>query len=156
MNEFKGIAWNCGGLRNNSPLSCSKSLYFEKLFKTNFDVAFFLETHHKNEKEIPPEILRYSNTHHIIHSAVAEHETYAGIIALVSQNYEIIKQDSLIQGRILNIMIKEKDTQTIHNISGVYLDTNKNLNKEKMEIIVSKLQQQHKDDPNSVILGDFN
>ena len=156
MTTFKGVAWNCGGLRSSSSQASSKSLYFEKTFQTDFDIAFFLETHHKEEGEIPPEILRYSNTHHILHSPAAQDESHAGIIALVNQTYEIVNNNSLIQGRILNILIKDKSTGTLFNISGVYLDTNDKLNKTKIQTIVSKLQQAHENDPNSMIMGDFN
>ena len=61
MAEFKGLAWNCGGLRDSTALSRSKAMYFEKEFKNDFDIAFFLETHHRSENEIPEEILRYKN-----------------------------------------------------------------------------------------------
>ena len=57
MGSFKGLAWNCTGLRSG-PVSCNKTLYFEKVYKTDFDVAFFLETHHKTDDEIPQELKR--------------------------------------------------------------------------------------------------
>ena len=97
----------------SSALSCKKAMYFEKEHKNNFDIAFFLETHHKAESEIPPEILRYDNTHHIIHSTVNEEETHTGIIGLLSKDYDILDTTHLIQGRILNVKIqhnKEKQS----------------------------------------------
>ena len=103
MGNFKVLAWNCAGLRASTALSRKKALYFEKEHKNDFDIAFFLETHHRSETEIPTEILRYKNTHHILHSTVAEDETYAGIIGLISKDYEIIDTKHLVQGRILNI-----------------------------------------------------
>ena len=60
MADFKGLAWNCAGLRASTPLSCKKALYFEKEFQNDFDIAFFLETHHKDANEIPPEILSFN------------------------------------------------------------------------------------------------
>ena len=85
MASFKGVAWNCAGLKD-SPVSCKKALYFEKEYKNHFDIAFFLETHHRAESEIPREILRYQNTHHIVHSTVTGNETYAGKIGLLSSS----------------------------------------------------------------------
>ena len=155
MATFKGLAWNCGGLRT-STASRKKALYFEKEHKNDFDIAVFLETHHRTESEIPPEILRYQNTHHIVHSTVAEDETYTGIIGLLSKDYDIIDTKHLIQGRILNIKIQHKYDKTNHNISAVYLDTNNHITKAKMEKIVTKLRQENEDHPNNMILGDFN
>ena len=155
MASFKGLAWNCGGLTSTN-LSRNKAMYFEKEFRNDFDVAFFLETHHKTESEIPPEILRYENTHHIIHSTVADGETYAGIIGLLTKDYDIIDTKHLIQGRILNIKVQQKNDKTNYNISAVYLYTNNHLTKAKLENTVTKLRQENEDHPNNMILGDFN
>ena len=113
MTSFKGLAWNCGGLRDSSPLSREKAMYFEKDHGIDFDIACFLETHHKTKEEIPPEILRYTNTHHIIHSTVADEDSHTGIIVLVSMQYEILDVKHLIQGRVLNIKICHLTTKKI-------------------------------------------
>ena len=76
-----------------------KALFFENEFKNNFDAAFFIETHHKTENDFPQSILRYSNSHHIVHS-LARGETYSGILGLVSKEYDIIETENLIQGRL--------------------------------------------------------
>ena len=156
MASFKGFAWNCAGLRSSTALSRSKVMYFEKEFKNDFDIFFFIETHHKTEDEIPDEILRYQSTHHIIHSAVADNETHTGIIGLISKDYDIMQTKHLIQGRILNIKIKHKTEQTKHNVSALYLDTNNHITKEKMQNIVRKLRLENEDHSNNMILGDFN
>ena len=72
MANLKGYAWNCGGLRAISVPSHSKAMFFENNFKNDFDIFFFLETHHRTEDEIPAEKLRYGNTHQIIHSPATE------------------------------------------------------------------------------------
>ena len=95
----------------------------------------FLETHHKAYSEIPPEILRYGNTHHILHSP---DESHTGIIGLLKKEYAIITEKHIIQGRILNIKVEHKTEKIKYNISAIYLHTNKHLNKEKMTSIVTK------------------
>ena len=101
MSNFKGFAWNCGGLRCSATNSRKKVMFFEKEFKNDFDVFFFVETHHKSEEEIPEQLLRYKSTHHIIHSPCAPRETHSGIIGLLSNEYEIANSKELIQGRLL-------------------------------------------------------
>ena len=115
-----------------------------------------METHHRTENEFPPEILRYKSTHQIVHSRVALGETYSGIIGLISNEYDIIDKKELIQGRILNMKIQHKTDKTRRNIAAVYLPTNNNLNKEKMQKIVAKLRQENEEQQNNIILGDFN
>ena len=151
---FKIIAWNCGGLRD-SAVSKNKALFLEKGYKTDFDVAFFIETHHKSINDLPPEILRYENTHHIVHSP-AKNETHAGIIGLIGNAYEILHQEELIPGRMLNVKIQCKNDKSIKNITAVYFETNNNLNKVKLENIVAKLRQENHAHQNNIIIGDFN
>ena len=95
MGNIKGFAWNCGGLRRSTASTFSKVMFFEKTFKNDFDFFFFLETHHKDENDLPNELLRYEDTHHIIHSETNENDTHVGIIGLIRNNY-------LITGIILN------------------------------------------------------
>ena len=156
MASLKVLAWNCGGLRSTSSVSRSKVMFFEKEFKTDFDIVFFIETHHKTSSEIPEEILRYQDTYHIIHSTVADDETHAGIIGLISKEYSIITSTDLIQGRILNLKIQHNIEKAKHNISAVYLNTNNNITRQKMHHIVNNLRLANEDHENNMILGDFN
>ena len=76
MGGIKGFAWNCGGLRRNSPATLTKVIFFEKSFKNSFDLFFFLETHHKDKDDIPNELMRFEDTHHIVHSATDTNDTH--------------------------------------------------------------------------------
>ena len=156
MADFKCLVWNCTGLRDSTATSQNKALYFEKEHKNDFTVAFFIETHHKSENEISKEILRYQGTHHIVHTAASDKEPYSGIIGLVRKDYDIIEQNELIQGRILNLKIEHSSSKAKHNISAVYLDTNNHITKAKIEKVVSCLRGKYDDHPNNIIVGDFN
>ena len=106
--------------------------------------------------DITPEILRYQKTHHLVHSPVSENETHAGIIGLISKDFDIIETNDLIQGRILNVKIKNKLDNTEHSISAVYFETNNNLSKEKVQNYINKLREVKQEHANNIILGDFN
>ncbi len=155
MGEFSGVVWNCGGLTTpgSSPL---KTNYFQKQFGTKFDVAFLVETHHKDTTAIPDEILTYQSTHHIIDSAAASDEPYSGIIGIISRNYEIVRVSHLIQGRILNVKLKHVADNSEFSITAVYLYTNNQLNKPKTENIIRLLRDVYDEDKQNIILGDFN
>ena len=132
-------------------------MYFEKTFKNGFDFFFFLETHHKDENDIPNELMRYKDTHHLVHSEVAKNETHAGIIGLIRKEYEEPKTEEIMQGRILNLNLTDQSKQTSYEISVVYLPTNQNLNVNIMRDIVHKLRLPNENDvANYVIIGDFN
>ena len=156
MADFKCLVWNCTGLRDSTATSQNKALYFEKEHKNDFTVAFFIETHHKSENEISKEILRYQGTHHIVHTAASNKEPYSGIIGLVMKDYDIIEQNELIKGRILNLKIEHSSSKEKHNISAVYLDTNNHITKAKIANVVSCLRGIYDDQPNNIIVGDFN
>ena len=129
MGNIKGFAWNCGGLRRSTA-----STFFEKTFKDDFDFFFFLETHHKDENDLPNELLRYGDTHHIVHSETNENDTHTGIIGLIRNNYIINDVEHIIQGRILGLKLTDTNTQTSYRISAVYLPTNKNLDNDSIVI----------------------
>ena len=140
MAELQGLVWNCAALNSTGP-SSSKALFFEKTFRTNFDMAFFVETHHKNYKDIPLELLRYQNTHRIFHSSAPENEPFSGIIGLISHNYKILNTEECIQGRMINIKIEHRTSSDKYNITSVYLDTNNKLTTSKATNFVNHLSQ---------------
>ena len=155
MADLKVLAWNCGGLRA-TVASQPKVMFFEKEFGSDFDIFFFVETHHKQASEIPEQILRYKDTFHIVHSPVGEHETHAGIIGLVSKEYDVINTIHHIQGRLVSIRLQHSVQKTIHNISAVYLYTNNNITRNSFQTIANKLRFEHNDEESHMILGDFN
>ena len=127
IGNSKVYAWNCGGLRRNSASTQLKLAFFEERFKTEFDIFFFLETHHKDKNDIPNELLRYEQDYHIVHSQVEKNESHAGIIGLIHRKYTITNVEELIQGRILGITITNNTGETKYRLSAVYLPTNQNL-----------------------------
>ena len=156
MGVIKGFAWNCGGLRCNTASTLSKVMFFEKTFKSDFDFFFFLETHHKDKNQIPIELLRYGNTHHIVHSETDEGDTHTGIIGLIQNKYAISDIEHIIQGRILGLKLNDASTQTTYRFSAVYLPTNQKIDQEGVQQIVRKLRTQDLDDAHYMIFGDFN
>ena len=153
MATFKVVAWNCGVLRDTA-VSQNKAFFFEMDYKNDFDAAFFVETHHKDDTDFPKQILRFEKTHHIIHSPVGLNETHAGIIGLISHDYEILEQKELVRGRILNVKIHRKSDKRKRSLTAVYLPTNNKLDRDFMQKIVSKLREEVGE--NEIILGDFN
>ena len=58
MADMNCYAWNCGGLRRSASADSTlrKVIFFEKTFLSDFDCFFFLETHHKDENDIPIDV----------------------------------------------------------------------------------------------------
>ncbi len=157
MSGIKGFAWNCGGLRSNTPSMLMKVMFFEKTFR-DFDIFFFLETHHKDDNDIPNELNRYQDTHHITHSACDGNDTHTGIIGLISKSFSLAAVEHTMQGRILtvNLIDTSSPSQNSYRIAAVYLPTNQNLETQVIQQIVRKLRVDEKDEENYMILGDFN
>ena len=156
MGSIKGFSWNCGGLRRSTASTYSKVMFFEKNFKNDFDFFFFLETHHKDENDIPNELLRYADTHHIVHSETDAHETHSGIIGLIRKKYTVIENEELVKGRILRIKLSESTSKESYNIAVVYFPTNTNIALEDMQLYVRKLRMNQVHRVSDIILGDFN
>ena len=83
-------------------------------------------------------------------------ETHAGIIGLISKDYDILSKKDIIQGRIINIKIRHQTEKTEHNITAVYMDTNNHITKDKMQNVIRKLRLENEEHSNNIILGDFN
>ena len=157
MGSIRGFVWNCGGLRRSTASTLSKVMFFEKTFKNDFDFFFFLETHHKDENDLPSELLRYEETHQIVHSETSQHETHSGIIGLIRNGYTISDIEQITQGRILRLKLTDTTTRISHYISVVYLPTNQNIDMEGMQNIVRNLRlRDDADITNYMIFGDFN
>ena len=156
MASLKTVVWNCASLRTGAVRSQDKALYFEKEYKKSFQVAFFVETHHRSRTDITPEILRYQTDYHIVHSPVSGIETHAGIIGLISKKYDIIEEKELLPGRILNVRIKGVNDKFEHNLNAVYLETNNKLTRDKMANVISLIKGEIRGHVNNMILGDFN
>ena len=139
MAGIKGYAWNCGGLRRNTPTTLNKVMFFEKTFKNTFDFFFFLETHHKDKNDIPNELARFKDTHHIHDSPTKTDETHTGIIALIDKKYSVTDVKEIMQGRILSFQLSDPSTKLAYQIIAVYLPTNQNLNRDNMQDIVRRL-----------------
>ena len=109
MGSLRGFVWNRGGLRRSAPATLSIIMYFEKNFKNSFDFFFFLETHHQDKNDIPNELMRYEETHHIIQSETDGEETHSGIIGLIWKDYKykVSEPKQLNQGRILHLSITD-------------------------------------------------
>ena len=157
MAGIKCFAWNCGGLRRSTASTTSKVIFFVKTFKNDFDLFFFLEIHHKDGNDIPNELLRFRDTHHILHSETGTHDTHTGIIGLIRNEYVISDIEHIIQGRILGLKLTDTSTRTTYRISVVYLPTNQNLDVEGVQDIVRKLRlHDHNDTTSYMLSGDFN
>ena len=158
MASLDGIVWNCGGLTSSS--SPLKTFYFEKNYGSSFDVAIFLETHHRSKLDLPQDLLRYESTHHLIHSPAKDGETHSGIVCLIARHFKILNSTCLIQGRLMHINIEHTSTQTKFNLFPVYVYTNNNLTKELVSNLVDSLRSRFASsvdlNASDMILGDFN
>ena len=156
MADFKTVMWNCAGLRASTATTQNKLIALEQVTNKNFELLILLETHHRNEEDIPMDIKRFSNKYHILHTPVTEGEHSTGIIILIDKTYEIINHRTLIEGRLLNLKIRHTQTNKEYNISALYAYTNNTFYKTKAEALVEKLLQVHQISDTNIILGDFN
>ena len=132
-------------------------MFFEKSFKNSFDFFFFLETHHKDENDIPNELMRYEDTYDIVHSPRDENNTYTGIIGLIRKEYKVTDIEQTIQGRILTLKLTDTTGETTYRFSVVYFPTNNKFELDYMQNIVQKLRlADDSDTSNFMIFGDFN
>ena len=112
MTEVNYIMWNCSGV---NPIDSTKEKldFLEITTKNKFDVLILVETHHKTEGDLPPQINRYRKAYHVIHSEATEDDSYAGIITIITKDFDILQTKQIIQGRLLHVKIKHKTTDLL-------------------------------------------
>ena len=67
-----------------------------------------------------------------------------------------MKVTHLIQGRILNVRLKQSTDNSEYSVTAVYLYTNNQLNITKTDNIIRCLRDAYDEDRQNIILGDFN
>ena len=155
MAEIEYVMWNCSGVLPTDTTN-EKIDFLEITTRNNFDILTLIETHHKDENNVAPLLLRYKSTHHMIHTEACDEDPYAGIIMFISKNFNILQKTDLIQGRLFNIKIKHMTTGKEYNITPIYGYTAKNASQAKIKSLTEQLEKIHNKSDQNIILGDFN
>ena len=155
MAEIDFVMWNCSGV-NPTATTKEKLDFLDITTKNNFDILTLIETHHRDENILAPQLLRYKSTHHMLHTEATNEDPYAGIIMFISRDFEILQNTDLIKGRLLNTKIRHTITGKKYNITLFYGYTGKNATQAKMKYITQTLENNHNTNDRNIILGDFN
>ena len=151
------VLWNCGGLRSPTTSTALKMGFFDKEFKrTQFSVAAFVETHHRTEDDFPFSIKHHAPHYHLIHTPATKTHKAAGIIVLIHESFQIVQADGPIPGRLLNVIIRHKETKVEYNVSVFYGWHTTKIRKAQFTEFVSLLKRTHADSTRNILLGDFN
>ena len=84
MADIDYVMWNCSGVLPTGSTS-EKIDFLEITTKNKFDILILIETHHTDENNVAPLLLRYKNTHHMIHTEASDGDPYSGIIMFISE-----------------------------------------------------------------------
>ena len=85
----KLLTWNCNGLADNRKGSFIRSEYNNL---QQIDISLFVEMHAIDNEKICQDIKDFEITHKVIHSFRSENDTYAGLMFVISKNYEVTDQ----------------------------------------------------------------
>ena len=157
MADCNVTMWNCSGLRATTVTTLAKMALFDKENpNASYTIAAFVETHHRHTDDFPSYISQQSQHFHILHTPTTTTHAYSGIILLISKEYDILKENIVIPGRLINIRIAHKMTKHQYNISVYYGNHLENMKINEMEDVGKQFNAIHKIADNNVIIGDFN
>ena len=109
MTSLRIVQWNCGGMKPSTKSTPLKLGAFEKNFPdASFEIAAFVETHHKTENEFPELIKILNVSHHCIHTPATKDDPCAGIIVLMAKHLNVSNTEILIPGRLINFHIENQ------------------------------------------------
>ena len=156
MASTKVICWNSAGLRANTESTRAKMAFFDSKFPNGkFEIAAFIETHHKDDDDLPEELGQYKTSHNVLHTPT-HMETHGGIIILISKDYTITSRTEAIPGRLLNVKYTHKTFTVERNLSIFYGLQWKKYKKKDIEKVLEKFNFLHDINTYNIILGDFN
>ena len=121
ISDLRIAVWNCSGIRATAGSTSQKLDLFDSTFpNAGFEVAAFIETHHKDSADFPPLIQHYTATHTCIHSPTPPSHTHSGIVVLIHNTFSIIHTQEVIPGRLLNIKFASPGGGPQYNLSAFY------------------------------------
>jgi len=154
MASFNVAMWNCAGLRSTTPTTQGKMDFFQaNFYKNNPSLMIFLESHHQSKDELPPVFDQYALHYSLIHSPATPANTHTGIIALLHKDYDILKEQNIIDGRLLQIQCKHNRTGRTYNFSILYNPPPKQIRKQYITGLIDKLTTFHTGQDRNFFLG---
>ena len=155
IGSAKVICWNSSGIKADSSRTPEKLAFLDSQYpNANFAILALVETHHRNEGDIPEELKEYKTSHHLIHTPTHA-ESYGGLIVFITKDFEILSKKVVIPGRLLNITIcREKENKL--NLSVFYGPQWCKLTKSDAKQVIDHFSTIHSVDENNIIIGDFN
>ena len=157
MAECKVTMWNSSGIRAGTASTPAKMALFDNENpKADYTIAAFVETHHRNTDDFPEYITEHAEHFNIVHTPTPPTHTHSGIIIMISKAYDIIQQNTVIPGRLINVHISHKTTKHEYNLSVYYGTHLEHLTVNEMEEICNNFKTIHNIQNNNIIIGDFN
>ena len=157
MTSLRIIQWNCGGLNPSNKSTPLKLGAFDKNFpNASFDIATFVETHHKTDSDFPELIKILNVSHHCIHTPATKDDTFAGIIVLISKHLKVTNSDILIPGRLINFQIDIQGKESEYNFFVFYGQSSRFLNQNLVKRNIEAFSKKIDCEKTNIIIGDFN
>ena len=103
------MTWNPGGLGSSSKTIANQKINLIKdylLYPNKLNVLVIVETHLKNEDDLPQQLKKFEHIYHIKQTKATISDTFAGIAVFINKKYEYLKMEVLIEGRLLYVQVK--------------------------------------------------
>ena len=157
MSSLKFIMWNGSGIRPSCQTTKQKLDFIAKeLDNSNFAVAAFVETHLKQDDDLPTQIKIYSTNYQIINEPTSQNETHAGILILIHEDIRITQTSVIQPGRIISCHIEHKVLNIALKLIIVYGCQNSKMNKQDIDSFCATVQDSCNPEEPTLVLGDFN
>ena len=151
------LQWNIRGLNDKSRRKNKVDKIINILENaTRLNILNIQETHLQTTDDEPSSFKNFSHIYTIIHSFAPLDDRGAGICLFVNKTDDILISETLIQGRLVYVKIKNLATNEVKNVFSYYgKSTNRPETwRQNFEQIGMKIRQDNLN--NILILGDFN
>ena len=152
--SYKIVTWNSGGLNAKRENGRKRGDFLLSLWNKegNLGVMAVQETHCKSDYELCQSVIDMKARLHVIHSPAGDDDPRAGVLLVLTHDWEVIETVREVPGRVMSVRVKSRVFDESMNFVVVYGKSGGSDGGEWIDGLARVLT----DDYENVVIGDFN
>ena len=110
LSKYKIMSWNSGGLNGKRDWGKKRGDHLLSLWDKDrrLGVMAIQETHCRNDEELCQSVIDMKARLHVIHNPAAQDDARAGVLLVLTQDWDIIETVNGVPGRVLAVRAKSR------------------------------------------------
>ena len=154
MSNYKIVTWNSGGLNAKREKGRKRGDYLLSLWEKEVSLGIMAiqETHCKSDSDLCQSVIDMKARLHVIHSPAEDDDPRAGVLLVLTYDWEVIETVIGVPGRVLAVRVKSRVFGELMNFVVVYGKSGGADGGAWIDGLASVLTE----DYTNLVMGDFN